>query len=109
VDEDPDRRALNEAAFREVNERIAEVGESFTPEEMSLVCECSRSACAERLWLDAVEYERVRTVSEWFIVRPGHEQADIEVVIEEWPGFFVVRKRGEAAEISRATDPRSAA
>ena len=104
---DHDRRALNEAAFREVNERIAEVGESFTPEAMSLVCECSRHACVERLWLDAAEYERVRSESEWFILIPGHEQLDIEVVVEEWPGFLVVRKRGAAAEISRATDPRS--
>jgi hypothetical protein len=107
VDGDRERRGLNEAAFREVNERIAEAGESFDAEEISLVCECSRASCVERLTLEVGEYERVRSQPEWFIVAPGHEQLDLEVVVEERLDYVIVRKRGDAAEVSRRTDPRA--
>ena len=106
MDGDRERRALNEAAFREVNERIAEAGEAFDIEEIALVCECSRASCAERLQLEVHGYERVRSQPELFVLVPGHEQLDLEVVVEQRDGYVIVRKRGDAAEVSRQTDPR---
>jgi hypothetical protein len=49
MDERERRIGLNEAVFREANERIREVNETFATltDELLLVCECGQSTCAE--------------------------------------------------------------
>lgn len=55
------RLGLNEAVFREVNERIREVSERFElPHDLDLVCECGRRECTERISIAITEYEQVR-------------------------------------------------
>ncbi len=106
-----ERRAFNEAVFREVNERVREVTDSFsaTPEDdaLPLVCECSDASCVEKIKLTYPQYERVRSDATHFVVVSGHEQQDLEEVLEREGGYAVVRKRpGEPAELAEETDPR---
>ena len=110
IDERARRKALNEAAFREVNERIRSLNETFSEfsGEFSIVCECDDSACVEHLAVRPDEYEMVRSDPTLFAVRPGHESPAVETVEAERGGYNVVRKRpGEPAKIAVATDPRS--
>ena len=58
------------------------------------------------LTLSFREYERVRDHPRRFIVSPGHEQLDVEVVVETRPNYLVVQKVGQAGETAAATDPR---
>jgi hypothetical protein len=54
------------------------------------------------------DYDRVRGTPTLFLIRPGHEHADLEVVVEEHDGYHVVRKRDpDAAQVARDLDPRS--
>ena len=105
--------AGNEALFREVNERVAEVATHFIEveakgEEVEFTCECGRADCAEPIALTLVEYEAIRAESTHFCVVPEHEQPEIETVIRRTPTYFVVEKRDEdAQEIARETDPRA--
>jgi hypothetical protein len=110
-DERMRRVGLNEAVFREVNEQLEELEETFRPgrEDLDLVCECGDPGCGERLRLPRPEYRRLRSDSRLFAVVPGHEQADVEDVVERHDGYDVVRKHeGVPAQIATETHHRSA-
>jgi hypothetical protein len=104
-----ERVARNEALFREVNERVEELhevhGGGGLPE---FVCECPDDTCTERISLPLAVYERVRSDPHLFLLRPGHEQPEVEHVVERGDGFVIVRKDSPtAARVAERTDPRS--
>jgi hypothetical protein len=101
------RRAQNEALFRVINEEIAQLGARFATDPLELVCECSDPECTARLRVSQRDYERIRSEATHFVVVPGHETAGLERIVVREPGYCVVEKGGEAAEIASATDPRS--
>ncbi len=87
-----ERRALNEALFRDVNERIAESAELFDVERTEFVCECADPNCTERVSASLEEYESVRAKPTTFLLVPGHEAPDIERVVATHGHFHVVEK-----------------
>jgi hypothetical protein len=93
------RLATNEALYREVNERIREVGERLQvmpdDELLEFRCECGRD-CEEPLHMTPAEYEHVRSDNDRFAVLPGHEDEKLERVIERTERYFVVDKKPEA-------------
>jgi hypothetical protein len=100
----------NEALFREVNERLKGLGESFSfvAEHASFVCECGNPACVQQLEVSISDYERVRSNPRWFILAPGHETANVEAVVEQHDGWMVVEKRrGAPTRLAVEHDPRS--
>jgi hypothetical protein len=100
---------LNEALFREVNERVKAINERFgTPvPETEFVCECASELCTDRVRMTTAEYEKLRSDATHFAVRPGHEVPEVEDVVERHEGYLVVAKAGEPASIARETDPRA--
>ena len=106
---DRERRVgLNEAVFREVNDRIGDLSERFdlAAQDLDLVCECGDRDCAERISMPAADYEQVRADSLQFAIVPGHEDAAVEMVFAR-KKYDLVRKRpGEPARIAEETDPR---
>jgi hypothetical protein len=110
VDERGLRIGQNEVVFREVNERLRELGEGFSllSEVAEFVCECGDSGCAERIQLPLSEYERVRSDPKWFVVVTGHEILEFEKVVEKNDGYTIVEKLpGGPAGIAIRDDPRS--
>ena len=113
MDEDQGRRARNEALFREVNERIVELETGLTGYDrdnsllIGFVCECPREDCGEMLEVTRGQYEAVRDHPRRFLVRPGHEDGDIALVVERHSQYLVVEKTGEAAEVAAEQDPRT--
>jgi hypothetical protein len=87
-----ERRATNEALFRDVNERIAESAERFEAEETEFVCECADPNCTHRVSASLEEYEEVRDDPTTFLLVPGHEQHDIERVVSNRGHFHIVEK-----------------
>lgn len=103
------RIGRNEALFREVNERLRNLntGLSGLTGVMEIVCECGDIQCAEQLTIPAARYEDVRSDATWFVIVPGHEVTDVELVVASHPGYDIVQKRsGDAALVVEATDPR---
>lgn len=98
--------ARNQVLFREVNERVHEIGELWRDGRMEFLCECSQMDCAETITLAEKEYERVRSSSNLFIVVPGHELPEIEQVTERHDGYVLVEKIN-GAEFAVRTDPRT--
>jgi hypothetical protein len=104
----PRRQAARETVFRDVNEAIDRgnwPGDEDKPSAYR--CECGRLDCSELLPMTPEAYERIRSDPCRFLVLPGHENPQIETVVERRPSYVVVEKRGEAGTIAEATDPRS--
>ena len=101
------RIAQNEATSRRVNEAIQahSPGERRTPG--AFVCECGRSRCEHLIELTPRDYERIRRNPRRFIVRPGHEQADVERIVEAQGDYVIVEKEDEAGRLAEAEDPRA--
>jgi hypothetical protein len=99
----------NEALFRSVNEEVLGVGETFEIKgSLRMICECGVESCIEQIELSGKEYEAVRAEPTHFAIKPGHDEPDVETVIERYPTYWVVRKDpGEPARIARETDPRT--
>jgi hypothetical protein len=99
------RAARNEALFREVNENIARLEERHgsTAKEPVYVCECANAGCAEPIEIDPETYRRVRAQPRLFIVRPGHEDPQLERVVERHDDYLIVEKTGEAGQVAEQT------
>jgi hypothetical protein len=109
-DERVRRIALNEAAFRAVNEQIAPLSEAFADlgvdDDVPVVCECGDRSCLLQFPVPIDEYRRVRDDPVLFILKEGHEQPAAEEVVSQADGYYVVRKRpGVGEAIARETDP----
>jgi hypothetical protein len=107
--ESVERLAKNESFFRQVNERIKDVADSFEDAQTyEFLCECSDPGCTERLELKHEEYEWIRANPTRFVLARGHAAPEIEQVVERDQEHMVVEKRGIAARIAAKLDPRAA-
>jgi hypothetical protein len=91
------RAARNEAAFRRLNENLAEDLPDARPYRAGFVCECSAQDCRRLVDLTVAEYQAVRADPMCFLVLPGHERPDLEDVVAEHEGHLVVRKHHDLA------------
>jgi hypothetical protein len=104
------RLALNEAMFREVNERVEDMTKTFESDSgtFEILCECADADCTERLSIPKNAYERVRSDATHFLLHAGHEDSTVERVIETHDSYVVVEKEGRDVErVVEQTDPRS--
>lgn len=110
MDERGRRIGQNEVVFREVNERLRELGEGFSmvSDLADFVCECGNTSCTERIRMTLAAYEKVRSEATYFVVANGHEEPEYERIIAQEEGYSVVEKLpGGPAEIAIKDDPRS--
>ena len=104
------RLGVNEAIFREVNERLLGLAKHFRwckTQSLDLVCECRKATCVERIEMSRAEYEALRAEDTHFAVYPGHADPEIERVLSSHKGYEVVVKEGPAAEVARDLSPSS--
>jgi hypothetical protein len=108
MDERVRRIGLNEAVFRQVNERIEELAETFgLGDKLDLICECGDASCSSRIEMDHKQYEELRSDSTTFAVVRGHEISDVEEIVAHHGSYDVVRKTAdEARAVAEATDER---
>jgi hypothetical protein len=106
---DQDRMARTEAAFREVNEAIAETAARFDAEEADFICECADPRCAHRVTAELEEYEEVRSEGTHFLLAPGHHEPKVEKIVEQTEELEVVEKVVPLMRrIVRRLNPRAA-
>jgi hypothetical protein len=102
-----ERAARNEALFREVNEEVARLEQRLEGGEPLFVCECADETCVERVSVPLDAYEELRSHPRRFVLKPGHQQDDVERVVETTNGYVVVEKTADAGAVAERTDPRS--
>ena len=105
------RRAENEAVFRGANERLEKYAVTNVNDDLGRVlpflCECDRTDCTQVVLVTLSEYERVRANSRRSVLAKGHDNQEIERVVEETDRFAVTEKFGVAAEAYGDLDPRT--
>ncbi len=101
--------ARNEALFRDLNEQVEFVAGSRLKggDTFEFFCECPDVDCTLRLTIPLTVYEEVRSDPTLFVVAPTHDRPEIEEVVRRTDAYQIVRKRGDAARFSAATDPRT--
>lgn len=104
---DAERKARNEAIFRDANEEIESVRKelSLVDGKTPFFCECDDTGCREVIRLDLSEYEAVRASPTTFFIAPGHPSVAGRIVADQGT-YLVVDKVGAAARVARETDPR---
>jgi hypothetical protein len=103
VNERDERIAKNETIFREANRELerADRAEGATLGELiEVLCECGRPRCGGVIALTVADYDGVHAQADRFVVLRGHENDEIEKVVEERAGYLVVDKFGEAEDIA---------
>ncbi len=109
--EERERRiARNEALYRQVNERIQGLNQAFgsLTGDFAVVCECGDLACSDQIRVPPDAYGETRAHAAQFIVKPGHEEPDVETVVAREVDYLIVRKRpGLGRAIAEATDALS--
>jgi hypothetical protein len=102
MDERDERIAKNETVFRAANREIeqADQEQGAGPDQLiEVLCECGRQGCGGVITLTIADYDGVHSQADRFVVLRGHEDMEIEKVVEERTGYLVVDKFGEAEEI----------
>jgi hypothetical protein len=108
MDARQERLALNEALFREVNERVRAIAARHGDDDhvYEFYCECSNADCTFQLRATLAEYEGVRAHSDRFLIAVNHSLPEIEKVVEQNDRWWVVEKQGEPGELVSELDPR---
>lgn len=88
------KAAKNEAISRSLNEGLARGEEKWPSPKPTFICECADLSCTKELQVSLETYGDVRADATHFIVAPGHNDPEIERVIEEGDGYLVVEKIG---------------
>jgi hypothetical protein len=96
------RMAANEMLARRINEMVEYERPRNGDSGDHFVCECCVDDCAEKIDIDVAAYSHVRSNPRRFIVRDGHDNPEIESVVERYPDYVVVQKRGEAGRLAEA-------
>jgi hypothetical protein len=110
MDERERRVGLNEAMFRQINERLEGLNQAFgaITRTMQVICECGDAGCTEQITIAVGDYEELRRDPRRLAVVPGHGDERVERVVERREAYEVVEKReGGPARLAERTDPRS--
>jgi hypothetical protein len=77
----------------EINERVEEGARKHGVEQLlPFHCECATEACLETIEIPPAEYDRIASHQARFVVVPGHEQPNIETVVESQSRYVVIEK-----------------
>lgn len=88
-----DRLVQNEKRLKRANELVDDGREDELRGRKELfLCECSNNDCASTLELRWDEYRDVRSNPDRFVIRPGHETAEVDRVVEQHDSYVVVEK-----------------
>jgi hypothetical protein len=94
----PAERIRNEYLYRENNRRISNTVKLLLAQAethnfpVRFGCECSNAQCLGEFQMTTAEFEKVHARSRVFVICPGHEELDIEVIVRKYPQHYTVRK-----------------
>jgi hypothetical protein len=109
VDARQERISRNEAMYRSVNleiERVSEEVGGGADDRLAILCECGEEGCDATLYVTRAEYDEAHEQRDRFMVAPGHENEQIEHVVNRTPRYLIVDKFGDAERVAEAEERR---
>jgi hypothetical protein len=94
--------------WRELNEAIHQIADTFGVDDLELVCECEHADCVAFISVTPDNYETVRRFPTRFLTRAEHVSLD-ERIVQETALYVVVEKIGPSAGTAILRDPRGRA
>lgn len=91
------RAGHNESQFRTVNTRIVLTAGADHP-LVEIACECSSLDCADAVHVTHAEYTTIHAHGARFIIAHGHDDAEIEHIVDRRRDWSVVEKLGPARD-----------
>jgi hypothetical protein len=86
-----ERAVRNSLLIREVNERIAELSESWLDgEPRELLCECGDESCIQVILVTRADYEVARDHSDRYLITPDHGEETRTKVRTTRDGYSIV-------------------
>jgi len=85
------RIVKNEVSFAQYNER-RKAFEEAASEPIPFVCECGDETCFMAVELLPHEWNAAHRREDQFVVVPDHIEPDLEAVVEQHAGYWVLRK-----------------
>lgn len=59
---------------------------------VEFICECSDADCQKPILVSIPTFEQILKQKNRFLIKPGHDQSDIEEVVERQNGYHIVEK-----------------
>ena len=88
---------------RKANDRIALKAEQLRfVSRVPMLCECSAPGCRTIVMVGLDDCRAIRE-SDAFLAAPGHEDPELERVVETHREYLVVEKTGAAGEVAEQT------
>jgi hypothetical protein len=89
--------------FRRANEIVRERAGAFgVAGTVPFICECRDGQCLERIELSTDEYDGITAHPERAPIAPGHEDAELERIVESTNRFAVVERQPQAESSRRS-------
>ena len=95
------RLALNETIFRKANEEMRATGDRMRHDFRAFMCECSDINCDENVPLSLDRYREIRENPVLFFAIPGHENPEVEHVVDKDDGYVVIEKIGPGRDVAK--------
>ena len=94
------RLALNETIFRKANEDMRATADRMQHDFRAFMCECSDINCDENVQLSLERYREIREDPLHFFAIPGHEDPELERVVDRDDGYVIVEKIGPGRDVA---------
>lgn len=100
-----ERIAKNEAVLRAANRELEQADKEVGGDGvLDVLCECGQEGCSGVISMAIAEYDSLHAQDDRFVVVPGHENPEIETVVDRRESYLVVDKFGEAEEIAEKSE-----
>jgi hypothetical protein len=95
---------MTESVHRSVNERTERLAPDHA-ESLECECECNRPECGSGFAVTSRAYATVRENGRRFIVTPGHQSLD-EDLVSTGATYVVIEKHGRQGRLADSLNPR---
>ena len=88
----------HQALRRQVNDQIHRINRRLNAVDlgtMDVMCECVHTDCMGLVVIPVLEYEALRELPGRFLVKPGHEVPNAELVVASSDGHVIVERSGK--------------
>lgn len=90
--------------FRRANEIVRKRAGAFgVAGTVPFICECRDGQCLERVELSTDEYDGIAAHPERAAIAPGHEDPELERIVERTDRFAVVERQAQAESSRRSS------